>query len=266
MLRFDSHELEVCEERLFAIRALARKHQVAPDDLPKLLESLSIRLADLDAGAEDLAALNVAISQAKSKYDMEAKSLSAARINAAARLDSAMAAELAPLRMERAVFRTVITQGSDGAIGRDLVEFTVATNPGAPSGPLAKIASGGELSRFLLALKVCLSAAGSGGRTMIFDEIDRGVGGATADAVGRRLAALAEKGQVLVVTHSPQVAALGAFHWRVSKDVTANVTTSRVVALDPNARAQEIGRMLAGDRVTPEALAAAKVLMGGQSV
>lgn len=266
MLRFDSHELEVCEERLFAIRALARKHQVAPDDLPKLLESLSIRLADLDAGAEDLAALNVAISQAKSKYDMEAKSLSAARINAAARLDTAMAAELAPLRMERAVFRTVITQGSDGAIGRDLVEFTVATNPGAPSGPLAKIASGGELSRFLLALKVCLSAAGSGGRTMIFDEIDRGVGGATADAVGRRLAALAEKGQVLVVTHSPQVAALGAFHWRVSKDVTADVTTSRVVALDPNARAQEIGRMLAGDRVTPEALAAAKVLMGGQSV
>lgn len=265
-LRFDPHELEACEERLFAIRALARKHQVAPDDLPELLTELSARLDRLDAGAEDLAVLQAAISQAKSRYDTAARTLSNARIKAASRLDAAMAAELAPLRMERAVFHTVITQGEDGATGRDLVEFTVATNPGAPSGPLAKIASGGELSRFLLALKVCLSAAGSGGRTMIFDEIDRGVGGATADAVGRRLAALAAKGQVLVVTHSPQVAALGAFHWRVSKDVTSDVTTSRVVALDADARAQEIGRMLAGDRVTPEALAAAKVLMGGQSL
>jgi DNA repair protein RecN (Recombination protein N) len=141
-----------------------------------------------------------------------------------------------------------------------VVAFEVATNPGAPSGPLAKIASGGELSRFLLALKVCLSEA-EGGRTIIFDEIDRGVGGATADAVGRRLNDLAQQGQVLVVTHSPQVAALGQHHWRVEKHVVQDVTTSTVVPLDDAARIDEIARMLSGDTITDEARAAAQALL-----
>ena len=172
-----------------------------------------------------------------------------------------MAEELAPLKMERAVFRTEVTPASPGPDGADEVTFTVATNPGAPSGPLNKIASGGELSRFLLALKVCLTG-GASGLTMIFDEIDRGVGGATADAVGRRLAALAKGAQVLVVTHSPQVAALGGHHWRVEKRVTEGVTTSTVLPLGPEERVEEIARMLAGDTVSDAARAAARALLG----
>jgi DNA repair protein RecN (Recombination protein N) len=168
--------------------------------------------------------------------------------------------ELAPLKMERAVFATEIAQDEAGPEGHDRVAFTVATNPGAPSGPLNKIASGGELSRFLLALKVCL-VRGQSGVTMIFDEIDRGVGGATADAVGRRLKQLADQGQVLVVTHSPQVAALGAHHWRVEKGVADGMTTSRVVALPPQDRVDEIARMLSGDRITDEARGAARALL-----
>ncbi len=173
-----------------------------------------------------------------------------------------MSEELAPLKMERAVFQTLIEDAPDGPEGRDAVSFTVATNPGAPAGPLAKIASGGELSRFLLALKVCLSEPGAG-ITMIFDEIDRGVGGATADAVGRRLKALAEGQQVLVVTHSPQVAALGAHHWRVEKRVQDDVTTSTVTPLDEGEREDEIARMISGDTVTEEARGAARALLNG---
>jgi DNA repair protein RecN (Recombination protein N) len=172
-----------------------------------------------------------------------------------------MGAELAPLKMERAVFTTGVTVGEAGPDGRDDVVFTVATNPGAPSGALNKIASGGELSRFLLALKVCLTRDAQG-LTMIFDEIDRGVGGATADAVGRRLKALADEGgQVLVVTHSPQVAALGAHHWRVAKAVENDVTLSRVTPLDAGERVDEIARMISGDTVTDEARAAAASLL-----
>jgi DNA repair protein RecN (Recombination protein N) len=164
--------------------------------------------------------------------------------------------------MERAVFSTEITEAEDGPEGRDAVMFTVATNPGAPAGPLNRIASGGELSRFLLALKVCLTAE-TEGLTMIFDEIDRGVGGATADAVGRRLEQLAEGAQVLVVTHSPQVAARAAFHARVEKTVEGDMTLSRVTALDEAERVDEIARMLSGDRVTEEARAAARALLAG---
>ena len=182
---------------------------------------------------------------------------------AAKRLDAAVCAELAPLKMERAVFVTDVADAPAGPEGNDAVAFTVATNPGAPAGPIGKIASGGELSRFLLALKVCLSEQRDAGLTMIFDEIDRGVGGATADAVGRRLAALAEGGQVLVVTHSPQVAALGAHHWRVEKRVADEQTTSPVVPLDPPAREGEIARMLSGDTITDEARAAARALLAG---
>ncbi len=262
-LEFDPRVLEDTEERLFAIRGLARKHQVLPDELPALQQTLSGRLNALDHSAEELDALRAALREAEAGYDHAAQALSTARTEAAARLDAAVASELAPLKMERAVFRTDLSQAPEGPEGRDGVAFTVATNPGAPAGPLNKIASGGELSRFLLALKVCLSEEQGGDVTMIFDEIDRGVGGATADAVGRRLAALAEGGQVLVVTHSPQVAALGAHHWRVEKRVRADVTTSTVTPLDLPAREDEIARMLAGDTVTPEARAAARALLAG---
>lgn len=259
-LTFNPAELEDCEERLFAIRGLARKHGVLPDDLAKFADDLRERLAVLDAGEAGLGKLEQAVKEAEAAYDGAAAALSDARREAAARLDAAMAKELAPLKMERAVFVTEITQCDAGPEGRDEVNFTVATNPGSPAGPLNKIASGGELSRFLLALKVCLTQ-GVSGMTMIFDEIDRGVGGATADAVGRRLAEIAKGGQVLVVTHSPQVAALGGHHWRVEKRQTEDATTSTVVPLTMTDRIDEIARMLSGDRITDEARAAARALM-----
>ncbi|NCO20908.1 MAG: DNA repair protein RecN [Rhodobacterales bacterium] len=261
-LEFDPHALEATEERLFAIRALARKHGVLADDLSALADDLRARLTALDAGTEDLARLQREVAAAEAGFAGAAVALSDLRRAAAIRLDSAMAGELAPLKMERAVFETRITPAEPGPDGRDSVDFTVATNPGAPAGPLAKIASGGELSRFLLALKVCLTRSDTG-LTLIFDEIDRGVGGATADAVGRRLSALAEGQQVLVVTHSPQVAALGQHHWRVEKTVSGDITTSNVVPLNAAQRVDEIARMLSGDVVTDEARgAAAKLLMG----
>jgi DNA repair protein RecN (Recombination protein N) len=259
-LAFNPAELEETEDRLFALRGLARKHGVAPDELAGLADDLRARLSALDGGAGEIAALKSASDEAEQAYAEAASRLSAARRDAAGRLDEAMGAELAPLKMERAVFTTGITPAPAGPEGVDAVNFTVATNPGAPSGPLNRIASGGELSRFLLALKVCLTADDSG-LTMIFDEIDRGGGGATADAVGRRLAALAEGGQVLFVTHSPQVAALGAHHWRVAKQVEDGVTLSRVVPLDDDARIDEVARMLAGDTVTAAAREAARALL-----
>ncbi|MDB9945701.1 DNA repair protein RecN [Ascidiaceihabitans sp.] len=259
-LSFNPSDLEDTEERLFAIRAIARKYDVAPDDLADLAKTLGAKLAALDAGDADLADLRAALTEAEAGYDDAATALTNARRKSASKLDKAVTAELAPLKMDRAVFETVIEPETAGPEGRDIVAFCVATNPGAPSGQLNKIASGGELSRFLLALKVCLTD-GRAGLTMIFDEIDRGVGGATADAVGRRLAALAEGGQVLVVTHSPQVAALGAHHWRVEKSVSKGVTTSRVVPLSPDDRVDEIARMVAGDTITEEARNAARALI-----
>lgn len=261
-LHFNPSDLEMTEERLFALRALARKHDVLPDDLPSLADALSQRLATLDASDADRAELEEAVNEANTRYANAARALSDARRLAAMALDKAVTGELAPLKMERAVFTTQITEEEPGPEGQDAVAFTVATNPGAPAGALNKIASGGELSRFLLALKVCLARAQTG-VTMIFDEIDRGVGGATADAVGRRLAQLAEAGQVLVVTHSPQVAAQGAHHWRVEKSVEDGMTTSRVVPLDASERVDEIARMVAGDRITDEARGAARALLGG---
>jgi DNA repair protein RecN (Recombination protein N) len=260
-LSFNPSELEDAEERLFAIRGLARKHQVLADELSGFADDLRARLAVVDGGAADLATCEGDVATAEAAYDAAADRLRLKRTKAAKALDKAMAAELAPLKMERAVFATEITDADPGPEGRDAVAFTVATNPGAPSGPLNKIASGGELSRFLLALKVCLTQAGAGGLTMIFDEIDRGVGGATADAVGRRLSELASDGQVLVVTHSPQVAALGQHHWRVEKRQTKTETTSTVVPLQADARVDEIARMLSGDTITDAARAAAHALM-----
>ena len=259
-LDFNPAELEQAEERLFAIRALARKHDVAPDDLGSFADTLRNRLNRLDAGDADLSDKRAAVDTAQAAFDSAATALSASRQSAAQSLDSAVMAELAPLKMERAVFRTEITATDPGPEGIDAVAFTVATNPGAPSGPLNKIASGGELSRFLLALKVCLTGDDSA-RTMIFDEIDRGVGGATADAVGRRLASLAQGGQVLVVTHSPQVAARAAHHWRVQKQVSDGQTLSTVTPLAEPDRVDEIARMVAGDTITDEARAAARALL-----
>ncbi len=261
-LAFNPSELEETEERLFAIRALARKHDVVPDELGSFAEGLEARLAALDAGDAELEGLRAELKRAGKLYDDAASALSAARAEAAGRLDTAVMGELAPLKMERAVFETQMTEIPPGPDGIDEVAFRVATNPGAPSGPLAKIASGGELSRFLLALKVCLTGS-QPGLTMIFDEIDRGVGGATADAVGRRLADLASGGQVLVVTHSPQVAALAAHHWRVEKRVEDGMTLSTVTGLGPDQRVDEIARMLSGDTITSAARAAAEALMAG---
>ncbi|QDC09252.1 DNA repair protein RecN [Oceanicola sp. D3] len=261
-LSHDPRELEATEERLFAIRGLARKHGVAPDDLAALTADLVAKLETLDAGEGGIAALEKEAREAEAAFEAAAGRLTEARSKAAAKLDKAMSAELAPLKMERAVFSTVIEPAEPGPEGADSVTFTVATNPGAPAGPLNKIASGGELSRFLLALKVCLTRHTTG-LTMIFDEIDRGVGGATADAVGRRLAGLAASGQVLVVTHSPQVAAMGAHHWRVEKSVAKGQTLSTVTPLDAPARVDELARMLAGETVTEEARAAARALLAG---
>ncbi|MFT4012937.1 MAG: DNA repair protein RecN [Paracoccus sp. (in: a-proteobacteria)] len=259
---FDPRDLEATEERLFALRALARKHDVLADDLAGLADELRLRLGRIDAGAKDLARLTEAVARADAAYRDATESLGAARATAAKRLDAAMAAELAPLKMERAVFETRLSQADPGPEGCDAVAFTVATNPGAPPGPLDRIASGGELSRFLLALKVCL-ARGNDALTLIFDEIDRGVGGATADAVGRRLARLSQGAQVLVVTHSPQVAALGGHHFRVAKSVRDGMTTSHVAALTQAQRVEEIARMLAGEEITPAAKEAARALLSG---
>lgn len=261
-LKFDPSELERTEERLFDIRGLARKHNVQPDDLSSLADALRAKLGALESGGANLLRLQAAVDAAQSSYDDAAKALSCARQVSARKLDNAVAKELAPLKMERAVFHSVVAPETAGPDGVDAVAFTVATNPGAPAGPLNKIASGGELSRFLLALKVCLTS-GARGVTMVFDEIDRGVGGATADAVGRRLKQLSAEGQILVVTHSPQVAALGAHHWRVEKQIQENATLSFVVPLDKPERIDEIARMLSGDTITNEARGAARALLSG---
>lgn len=265
-LSFNTSELEDAEERLFALRGLARKHSVLADELGPFADGLRARLTVLDDGARDLMDREADVMTAQAAFDSASDRLSAKRAKAAKSLDTAMRAELAPLKMERAVFTTQVTPSDPGPDGKDAVAFTVATNPGAPAGAINKIASGGELSRFLLALKVCLTQASTAGITMIFDEIDRGVGGATADAVGRRLSSLASDGQVLVVTHSPQVAALGQHHWRVEKKQTKDATISTVIGLDDAARIDEIARMLSGDHVTQAARAAAVELISGTQI
>ena len=262
-LAFDPARLEADETRLFDLRALARKHRVQPDDLAALADELRARLGRIEGGAEGIAALSAHASNARERYIALTTALSETRQGAAVKLDSAVAGELAPLKLDAARFRTVIELLEEpqwSAAGRDRVAFEIATNPGAPFGPLAKIASGGELSRFILALKVALAEQG-GATTMIFDEIDRGVGGAVASAIGERLARLAETAQVLVVTHSPQVAARGAQHLLIAKSHDGVVTRTGVVALDPATRREEIARMLSGATVTAEARAQAERLL-----
>jgi DNA repair protein RecN (Recombination protein N) len=259
----DPARLDEAETRLFEIRGLARKHRVDADALPALAEELAARLAALQAGTEGLAALERRVRDSRAAYEAAAALLSEQRQEAAARLDAAVARELAPLKLDAAKFRTVVAPLADGqwtARGRDRVEFEISTNPGAPFAPLTKIASGGELSRFILALKVALAEQGGAG-TMIFDEIDRGVGGAVASAIGERLHRLAEGAQLLVVTHSPQVAARGAQHLLIEKSHQGTVTRTGVHLLDEARRREEIARMLSGAQVTDEARAQAVRLL-----
>jgi len=259
-LAHDPARLETVEARLFDIRGLARKHRVEPDALAELGERLAAQLGEIEAGGERIEALDAELRQARLDYSRAAEELSGKRHRAAAKLDKAVASELAPLKLDSARFRTAIGQAEPGPSGTDRVEFEVSTNPGAPFGPLTKIASGGELSRFILALKVALAEAGSAA-TMIFDEIDRGVGGAVASAIGERLARLARDSQVLVVTHSPQVAARAAHHYRIEKAHEGGTTRTLVRRLSADERREEIARMLSGASITEEARAQASRLL-----
>jgi DNA repair protein RecN (Recombination protein N) len=260
VLAYDPARLEAVEARLFDIRGLARKHRVDPDALAELGERLRVQLADIEAGGERIEALDADLKQARLDYGQVAAEVRRRRHEAAARLDRAVESELAPLKLDAARFRTAIAEAEPGPGGTDRVEFEISTNPGAPFGPLTRIASGGELSRFILALKVALAEAGSAA-TMIFDEIDRGVGGAVASAIGERLARLAEESQVLVVTHSPQVAARAAHHYRIDKSSDGEITRTVVRRLTADERREEIARMLSGAAVTDEARAQAARLL-----
>ena len=259
-LAFDPARLEQAEARLFDIRALARKHRVDADALAALGEQMRGQLAAIRAGGERIAQLDQELVAAREAYAAAAGILSKRRHEAAARLDAAVAAELHPLKLDAARFRTAIAAAEPGPVGTDRVEFEVSTNPGAPFGPLTRIASGGELSRFILALKVALAEAGTAA-TMIFDEVDRGVGGAVASAIGERLARLAEESQVLVVTHSPQVAARASHHYRIEKTHGPEGSRTTVRRLDEAERREEIARMLSGASVTDEARAQAARLL-----
>jgi DNA repair protein RecN (Recombination protein N) len=264
-LSVDPARLDAIEVRLFDLRALSRKYNVQADDLPQFATEMAEKLSRIDAGEEGLAALEKAAAEARAAYVTAAAALSDARTEAAARLDAAVAGELAPLKLDAARFRTAVERLDEsqwGPGGADRVEFLISTNPGAPFAPLTKIASGGELSRFILALKVALAERG-GAATMIFDEIDRGVGGAVASAIGERLARLSGGGQVLVVTHSPQVAARGAAHMLIAKASEGTITRTGVRALGDGDRREEIARMLSGAAITPEARAQADRLLEG---
>jgi len=259
---YDPAELERIEERLFALRAAGRKYNVPVDELAALAGRHAGDLALIDAGAERLAALEAQAQAAAARYRQAAEAQAAARRRAAAALDKAVNAELKPLRLERAQFSTQIEVETEGPNGLDRVEFWVRTNPGTRPGPLMKVASGGELARFLLALKVVLADRGSA-PTLVFDEIDTGVGGAIADAIGVRLARLASGVQVIAVTHAPQVAARADRHYLISKDALAKGkrVTTRVAELKAERRREEVARMLAGAEITAEARAAAERLI-----
>ena len=259
-LVFDPARLEEVESRLFAIRALARKHRVEPDLLAATGALMREQLAAIEAGGERIAMLDRQLAEARAIYGASAEALGKRRREVAARLDRAVAQELKPLKLDAARFCTNISAAEPGPSGTDRVEFEVSTNPGAPFGALTRIASGGELSRFILALKVALAEAGSAG-TMIFDEVDRGVGGAVASAIGERLARLALQSQVLVVTHSPQVAARASHHYRIEKSHGPEGTRTFVRKLADEERREEIARMLSGASVTEEARAQASRLL-----
>lgn len=259
---YDPQRLEKAEERLFSLRAASRKHSVAVDDLAQLRDTMAADLADLDAGEERLHALEKQAAAARQAYDITAAQLSSLRHAAAVGLTKAVMAELPALKLERAEFIVEIASDAESRMeeGLDQVEFWVRTNPGTRPGPMMKVASGGELSRFLLALKVALADRGSA-PTLVFDEIDTGVGGAVADAIGQRLARLAKRVQVLSVTHAPQVAARAATHFLISKSGGADRVSTGIAEMDRAARQEEIARMLAGATITDEARAAAERLL-----
>ncbi len=264
-LTHDPLELDRIEMRLFELRALASKHGVQVDALPGVMLGLRASLDAIEQGDADLVALEAAERGAGEAYRAAASALHDARVAAGAKLDTAVAGELAPLKLDAARFRTAVVELPEerwGPSGKDAVEFLISTNPGADFAPLTKIASGGELSRFILALKVALAEQG-GAATVIFDEIDRGVGGAVASAIGERLARLASGGQLLAVTHSPQVAARGGTHYLIAKASSGTVTRTSVALLDEGGRQEEIARMLSGAEVTPEARAQADRLLEG---
>ena len=261
----DPAALDAAETRLFELRALARKHRCEVDELPETMRTMRSRLESIEGGEAELDALEAAAKDAGAGYRAAAEALHANRLAAALRLDEAVTRELAPLKLDAARFRTAVAalpEDKWGASGMDAVEFLIATNPGADFAPLTKIASGGELSRFILALKVALAEQG-GAATVIFDEIDRGVGGAVASAIGERLARLSADGQLLAVTHSPQVAARGRMHYMIAKSSDGTVTKTSVALLDEGGRQEEIARMLSGAQVTPEARAQADRLLEG---
>jgi DNA repair protein RecN (Recombination protein N) len=261
---FDPRELEQAEERLFALRAAARKYDVDADSLSDLRERYAADVAAIDAGEERLAALEKAVAEADNAYLTAARQLSQGRAQAAALLDAAVQRELPPLKLERARFITQIDtdEASRDPAGLDRVEFWAQTNPGTRPGPMMKVASGGELSRFMLALKVVLADKGSA-PTLVFDEIDTGVGGAVADAIGQRLARLSVKVQVMAVTHAPQVAARAASHFLIAKELVPDSerVATQVTPLHAMPRREEIARMLAGATITDEARAAAARLL-----
>ncbi|WP_417590859.1 DNA repair protein RecN [Parasphingorhabdus sp.] len=264
-LSFDPQRLDDMETRLFDLRGLARKHRVEPDKLSDLLNDLQKRLAAISDGGKSLEELEASLLRAKQSYLAEAESLRAKRAKAAKALDKAVANELAPLKLDAARFETLLEELSEehwNKSGMDRIEFLISTNPGAPLAPLGKIASGGELSRFILALKVAL-AEEFGAKSIIFDEIDRGVGGAVASAIGDRLSRLSKGAQLLVVTHSPQVASKGDAHMLINKSRSGTVSRTDVRALDDEGRRQEIARMLSGTDVTDEARAQADRLLEG---
>ena len=263
----DPGRLEAVEERLFSLRAAARKHRTDPDALPALLTRLRGELDLIEGGADRLAALGAATEAAHRAYHDRARALRGARQCGSRALDSAVAEELAPLKLARARFSTAldpVAEGAESRTGIDRCRFMLAPDPGTEPQPLAKVASGGERARLLLALRVCLARA-AGLSTLVFDEIDRGIGGAVADAVGERLARLAQDVQVLVVTHSPQVAARGDHHYRVTRAEGEHGASARVALLDEDQRQEEIARMLSGAQVTEEARAAADSLLSRAS-
>ena len=262
-ISLNQNELDDIETRLFALRDVAKKHQTEIDLLPEKQEELTEMLQNLQKGEDSLQELKKKVESLRNNYTQIAEKLSKERHKAAAKLDKSIMKELPPLKMEKAVFKTSIIQKDENQWsenGWDSVSFEVSTNPNTPMGALNKIASGGELSRFMLALKVNLAQTSSQ-ETLIFDEIDTGIGGATAEAVGERLARLAENVQVMVVTHSPQVAAFSNEHYKVEKITENNITTTQLQKLDSKGKIEEIARMLAGEKITKEARAAAEVLV-----
>ncbi|MBR2273791.1 MAG: DNA repair protein RecN [Alphaproteobacteria bacterium] len=266
-ITINQNEIDNIETRLFLLKDLAKKHQTEINLLPEKLQELSVTLNNLELGADDLEELKRKVNSLRENYILSAQKLSQSRQSAAKKLDKSIAKELPPLKMDKAHFQTTITQKKEEhwtEEGCDNVCFEVSTNPNTPLGPLNKIASGGELSRFMLALKVNL-AEQSHEETLIFDEIDTGIGGATAEAVGERLSRLSQKEQIFVVTHSPQVAAFSNEHFKVEKYTTGNITTTTLTKLNNKGKVEEIARMLAGEKISEEARAAAYVLLNKDS-